>query len=333
MKTRKSFRHLNQHDRDRIEALLDAGETQSAVAKILKINKSTISREVSLRKRANGRYEATRAEQKAYVKRRESKYQGMKVESDSELKRYIIKNLLKHRAPDEIAGRMKRERRPFRSGKDAIYHWLYSSWGQAYCKNLCSKRYHVRRRKKNAIARVMIPNRVSIEKRPLGATNKTRYRHFEDDTAVAPKRAKNTLAIAIASERKTKLIVGTKIPSLASIRMTQAMKTFQQRVYMRSATGDNGIENRDHQNWGVPAFFADPHSPWQKPLVENSIGLLRRWFFKKGTDWSTVSENQLQRALKILNNKYRKSLGYASAMEVATAHDIIKPDPNTESCI
>ena len=333
MKTRQSFRHLNQHDRDRIEALLDAGERQAAVAKILKVNKSTIGREVSLRKRANGRYEATRAEEKAYVKRRESKYQGMKVESDSALKTYIIGHLKQHRSPDEIAGRMKQERQPFQASKDAIYHWLYSSWGQAYCQHLCSKRYHARRRKKNTTARVMIPDRISIHERPLGATNKTRYRHFEADTAVAPKRAKNTHAIAVASERKSKLVVGTKISSLACAQMTEAMQMFQRRVHMKSATGDNGIENRGHKEWGVPAFFADPHSPWQKPLVENTIGLLRRWFFKKGTDWSTVSEDQLQNALRILNNKYRKSLNYASALEVAAAHGIIKSDPNPKSCI
>ena len=115
--------------------------------------------------------------------------------------------------------------------------------------------------------------------------------------------------------------------------MIRAMKIFQRKAYMRSATTDNGIENRYHRQWGTPTYFADPHSPWQKPLVENTIGLLRRWFFKKGTDWSTVSQRQLQNALSIINNKYRKSLNYASALEVATAHGIIISDPNKKSCI
>lgn len=174
----------------------------------------------------------------------------------------------------------------------------------------------------------MIPNRVGIEKRPLGAINKTRYGHCEVDTAVAPKRAKNTHAIAVASERKAKFIIATKLVSLASKNMNKAIQRFHKKVRMHSATTDNGIENRDHKNWQVPAFFAAPHSPWQKPLVENSIALLRRWFFKKGTDWSTVSEYKLQKAISTLNNKYRKSLGYASAMEVAKAHGIIISDPN-----
>lgn len=330
---KKTFKHFNQKDRDRLEGLLDAGESQTEIAKILKVNKSTISREISNRKKANGIYSATRAQQKAYVQRRESKYQGMKVESDIRLKMYIIEHLKQKRSPDEIAGRMKKERQPFEASKDAIYHWLYSAWGQSYCKYLCSRRYRKKRRKKNKTERVMIPDRISISERPAGATNKTRYRHFEADTAVAPKRARNTHAIAVAAERKSKLVLGTKISSLSPTEMTKAMRLFKRRANMLSATADNGIENKGHRQWGLSAFFADPYSPWQKPLVENTIGLLRRWFFKKGTDWSTVTEEKLQYALSTLNNKYRKSLNYASAMEVAKAHGIIISDPNSKSCI
>ena len=178
----------------------------------------------------------------------------------------------------------------------------------------------------------MIKDRISIDQRPLGATNKTRYKHFEVDTAVAPKRAKNTDAIAIAIERKSKLILGKRIPSLKNQDMTKAIHSFHEEANILSLTGDNGIENRDHKNWDIPTYFADPHSPWQKPMVENTIGLLRRWFYKKGTDWSKVTEKELQEAISVLNNKYRKSLNYKSAMEVALAHDIIKIPSNKKSC-
>ena len=90
---------------------------------------------------------------------------------------------------------------------------------------------------------------------------------------------------------------------------------------------DNGIENRYFDQWGLPVYFADPHAPWQKPDVENGIGLLRRWFIKKGTNLATISEDQFQMCLHILNNKYRKSLGYKSAYEVALKHGIIQKIP------
>ena len=326
MKQRKKFKHLTQSDRDRIEALLRSGVKQIRIAEILKVDKGTISREISKRKRKNGQYDADTAQHKARIKKTLSKYQGMKVEENPQLKREIVASLLAKRSPDEIAGRMHREHQRLIIGKDAIYHWLYSVWGQLYCPLLCSKRYRKRKRRQNKTQRGMIPNRTSIHMRPLGAERKTRYGHWEVDTAVAPRRALNTEAVALAAERKSKILLGARIPSLSPKQMNQAMHGFSEQAEMKSATLDNGIENRDHEQWGVPAFFADPHSPWQKPLIEQSIGLLRRWFFPKGTDWAMVSETQLQEALAMLNGKYRKSLGYQNAWEVAQAHGIMQTE-------
>lgn len=322
---KRRFKQLVQSDRDRMDALLNAGHSQREIADVLKVDKSTISREIKKRKQ-KGKYEATVAQQKARNSRRFSKYQGMKVESLPELKKYIIAELKNKRSPDEIAGRMKREGLKPRIGKDAIYRWLYSSWGQQYAKYLCTNKYKPKKRKEKKTKRQMIPDRISIHNRPLGATNKTRYKHFEEDTAVAPKRVSNNEAIAILAGRKSKLILATKIRSLSPKKMKVAMKRLQKKAEVKTITLDNGIENKHHAKWGASTYFADPHGPWQKPIVEGSIGLLRRWFFKKGTDWATITEKELQKAVNTINNKYRKSLNYASAIEVAVAHGIITSD-------
>lgn len=327
-KRKGSYRHLTQADRDRMEALLDAGEKQKEVAKVLKVDPSTISRE-RRRQRKNGRYDATTAQIKAGVKRSRSKYRGMKIEKRPELKRYLLRGLRKKRSPDEIAGRMKREHRPFYASKNAIYRWLYSVWGQRYCRYLCTKRYRKKPRKKDSAERVMIPNRVGITELPRGARNRSRYGHFEGDTIVAPRNIPNTEAVAIAADRKSKLLIGTRIPSLSPVVMTKAVRNMQAKVVMKSCLLDNGIENKHHEEWGVPAFFCEPHHPSQKPLVEGSIGLLRRWYFPKGTDWSMVSEQRFQNSLLFLNHKYRKSLKYQSAIEVAMTHGSMKTKPET----
>lgn len=327
----RKFSQLKQSDRDRMEILLNQGVLQKDIALVLKVDPSTISREIKRRKQKDGKYEAGAAQQKAYVKRKNSKYQGMKVESDPEMKNYIISKLKEKRSPDEIAGRMKLEKKSFYAGKDAIYRWLYSARGQKYAHLLCTKRYK-RRRQKRRVKREMIPNRLSINQRPKGAMNKTRYKHFEIDTAVAPRRVNNHQAIAIASERKSKFILATKIKSLSSGHMTGVVNKFAKKANILTLTADNGIENRQHEKWNFPVYFADPYSPWHKPVVENCIGLLRRWFFKRGTDWSKVGKKELQEAIDTLNNKYRKSLGYKSALEVALEHDIIKKPP-TGNCI
>jgi IS30 family transposase len=319
---RGGWHQLKQGDRDRMEVLLDAEMFQKDIAKVLKVDPGTISRERK-RQRKNGRYDAANAGIKAKMARGHSKYQGMKVNADAAMKAHIIAELGKKRSPDEIAGRMKLEEMPFYASKNAVYKWLYSVHGQRYAPLLCTKRYG-RKKQKKKTARTMIPNRKSIDCRPLGAANRTRYGHYEGDTIVAPKKAGNTDAVAVAVERKTRFLLAARIPSLAPREMTAAINAFEKRTSMLSITIDNGIENKGHGDWAMPAFCADPHSPWQKPLVECTIGLLRRWHFKKGTDWSLVSEEKLQEAALMINNKYRKSLGYRSAMEVELAHGMMK---------
>jgi transposase, IS30 family len=325
--SQKGFSHLTQAKRDRMEALFDVGEKQDVIAKVLKVNQSTVSREWQRRMEAG--YDAEVAHQKARVKRINSKYQGMKVEQNTELKAHVIAELKKKRSPDEIAGRMKYDKLPFYASKNAIYKWLYSVYGEKYCRYLCTKRKRKQQRKHPASKRVMIPNRIGIALRPMGATNKTRYGHFEGDTAVAPRNVENREAIAVVVERISKFFIGTKIPNLSPVQMAKAIQNINQRANIKSMTLDNGIENQHHGSWGTNNFFADAHSPWQKPVIENNIGLLRRWRFPKGTDWKKVSEEELQDAILFLNMKYRKSLKYQNALEVARAHKLLKmPEEN-----
>ena len=318
MKKRIKFRHLDQFNRDRIEALLTAGHKQEEIAAVLKVDKSTISRERK-RKRKNGRYEATTAQLKANVRRSNSKYQGMKIEKYPDLRNFITEELKHYRSPDEIAGRMKREKRIPRVGTNAIYKWLYSSYGQPYCRYLCTKRRRIRPQKRKP-KKEIIPNRISLRKRPKQGV----WYHWEADTMVSPKSAETTVSAAVAAAIREKYLWVTKIDNLKPESMKLAVQQKSVRIRMDTVTLDNGIENRYHEEFGMMTFFCDPHSPWQKPHVENGIGLLRRWFVPKGTDLSKLSEEELQRYVFILNHKYRKSLKYQSAYEVAERSGILK---------
>lgn len=322
-KKRKPFSHITQKKRDRIQDLLDDGVRQNKIAKILKVNESTVSRELK-RRRKNGRYDADVAEHKALVKRENSKHQGMKIEDHPGLKKRIVNELRAKRSPDEIAGRMSEEKVSPRVGTVAIYKWLYSAFGQRYCKYLCTQRWRRKPRTKSKTGRHIIPNMVRIEALPKGAVNRTRYGHYESDTFVSPKKLKVRDSGAITCEKKSKLIIGRKIPNMKPASMKRAMRSIGNEVNMKTTTMDRGIENTKHGEWGVQAYCCDPSSPWQKPLVEGTIGLLRRWFWPKGTDLSKVSNYMFQKNIGIMNNKYRKSLHYRSALEVAEKHGILK---------
>ena len=314
-KKRAPFKQMKQVDRDRIQCLLRSGHTQSAIAATIGFNKSAVSREISGRSRRNGQYDASNAQLKANNKRRDAKYQGMKIEADDALREYIVDKLRAGQSPDAISGRMKREKTAFFVSKNALYGWLYSAFGQQYCPLLCTRRYYPRRGKEKKTKRQMIPHRISFRDITVPIRS-------EVDQAVS---SLNTAAIAVAAVRRSKLLMVRKVPNHTPRSMRRAIRSMDAYFSLGQTIADNGIENKNHASWGMPVCFADPHAPWQKPLVEQIIGLMRRWFYpKKKTDWRKVPAWELAAAVRVINNKYRKSLGYMSAYEIEYGCDSIK---------
>ena len=322
-KKRDPFTHLQQKHRDRIKALYLHGHTQKHIAEVLEVNPGTISRELSRYKKKTWRYSSVQAQKDAEEKRTHSKCNGMKIEKYPELKKRIIEELEELRSPDEIAGRMKLEKLTVRVGKNAIYKWLYSDYGKEYCKHLCSRKVRLKKQSKTP-TRHLIPNRISLRNRP----NDELQVHGESDLFVSPSTLYTKTVGHLTVIPSTHLLVGNFLPSKSPSVMVTSMKRIQRKVNVTTWTMDNGIENIYHEQFGIPTFFCTKGSPWQKPHVESSIGLARRWFFKKGTDLSKVSEEELQSMLFTLNHKYRKSLGYKSAYEASLESGIISKVPH-----
>ena len=216
MKKRKKFVHLKTIDRDRMEALLSSGHKQSEVARILKVDKSTVSRERQ-KKRIDGYYDALVAEHKAQIKRGNSKYQGMKIEKYPWLRKHIISELKQLQSPDCIAGRMKEERWPIKVSGDAIYRWLRSIYGQRYCKYLCTKRYR-RKKQTDSPKRFIIPNMISIHNIPADPGFVA-----EGDTFLSPKKVSKTSAVLVGW-KESKLLKGDIVKSLRPMHTTKVVK-------------------------------------------------------------------------------------------------------------
>lgn len=314
-KKRGSFRHFTQVDRDRMEALLDHGHNQKEVAEIIGKSESAVSRERKRRKKRARKYRASVAHQKARAGRALSKHCGMAVESELKRKNFIIEELQKFRSPDEIAGRMKIDKQYTPIGKDAIYSWLYSTRGNQYAKHLCTMRKK-KKQHKHTTKRQMIPNRISLKQRPK------RGIHAQGDAFVSPKDGGTASGILVVIP-DSQLLLGTKTPTLSPKEYTPRIDRLLKQTSADDCTFDNGIENKYHEQLSMPAYFCDPHAPWQKPDVENNIGLLRRWFVPKNTHLNGMSETDLQGYLHVLNGKYRKSLAYKSAYEMSVKKSII----------
>ena len=90
-------------------------------------------------------------------------------------------------------------------------------------------------------------------------------------------------------------------------------------------TRDNGLENKAHEQVGIPSFFCRAYASWQKGGVENANKMIRR-YFPKGTDFREVPQSEVDRVVSIINRKPRKILGYRSALEVALKAGIIKDE-------
>ena len=314
---RKTFKHLDLHDRDRIEILWKDGYDKVEIAGILGVHKSTVSREIRKRKKLDGKYKADAAHHKAQILRGNSKYQGMKIERHQEMRKHIISELKQYQSPDCIAGRMREEKWSVRVSGDAIYRWLRSSFGGRYCKYLCTKRPN-KKRQTNTPERHIIANMVSIHSMPADPGFVV-----EGDTFLSPKKVSKTSAVLVGW-RETKLLKGDIVKSLRPIHTAGVMRKIKSENTIHAMILDQGGENREHEKFGMQTYFCDPASPRQKPFIESSIGLCRRWFWPKGTNLRLVSKEDFQEKIEILNNKYRKTLQYKSANEVSRECGIIK---------
>jgi len=310
---------LTRAERLEIGILLTKGYSLRSIAKEMKRSPNTISYEIQ-RNCVRGRYDPLKADAKARLRKRMRRLEWSKIEKVPRLKTFIIEKLKERWNPDEIAGYIKRTRVVPYVSKTAVYDWLRTSRGERYCIYLYSKRKRVRKRTEK-ITRVIIPNRIGIELRFRGATNRSRFGHWERDTLVSKKGCPG--GVAMHGERKSRLLLGKKVWSMSPHEHAAATQRIEEGVVMKSATMDNGLENRDHESWGMPTFACDPYSSWQKGTIEN-LNKMFRAFFPKGTDFSTVSQQQIDTACRIINGKPRKILGYRSAMEVATEAKLFK---------
>lgn len=312
---------LSRVERLEIKVLLDKGYSLREIAKSMGRGHNTISYEIKANGGMSG-YDPINANIYAQTRKKDTRREWSKIEHNADLKTYIIECLEKHWNPDEISGRMKKERKAWYISKTAIYDWLRSVYGQQYCKYLYSERCY-RKKRVSKTEKVMIPNRIGIEKRFCGASKRTRYGHWEYDTIVSRKGCSGGLSVG--TERKTRLVLASKVKSMSTFEHMESIRNQTEKYKTLSITFDNGLENKAHQSLGIPTFFCEAYSSWQKGSVENANKILRR-YFPKGTNFRLINQRSVDYAVSLINNKPRKILGYRTALEVARACGIIKSE-------
>lgn len=253
------------------------------------------------------KYEPKKAHHKAYVRRWNTRFQFSVIHKNKSLEQYVIEKLKTGFPPHTISGRMRQEKQPWYASKTAIYDWLYSQYGQRYCKYLPYKRYGNRKRKGKKVKRELIPFRVNISKRG----KLTRY-DYEGDTVVSKK---SKVALVVLHNPTTMYGDVRKVPNMKPYTVMLAFREMISLVKAKSITFDNGQENRLHQSLKLKTFFCDPHAPWQKPGVENMNRYLRR-FFPKKSDLVKYSAEYLLEIVRKYNSTPREKLKWKTPHEV-----------------
>lgn len=262
---------------------------------------------------------------------------------------YVMEKLRDSWSPEQIAGRLKYEDHPedpsWQICHETIYQFIYKEKTDKTKQGLLIarvldkrlpginsvatitdaerplyeylRRKQVRRRKKGGrkSQRVRIPDRISIHARPKEIETRQTFGHWEGDSIVGLHH-KNGLHTEY--ERVCSL---TRIEYLSRITDGEtaraADKIFQPMPNhaKRSTTLDNGSEHTDHKEFGIQAYFADPYASWQRGGNENA-NLWIRYYFPKGTDFSTITDEELRDVEWELNNRPRKRLKFKTPQEV-----------------
>ena len=322
MKKKKKYNHLSQEQRYTIDRLLKQGKSQSEIAKIIGVHRSTVSREIARNKTASrGVYSWRLADQ--YAKERENwKKHPRKF---TEAMRACFETLLIDRkwSPEQIANRCPMEQIPM-VGKTALYTYLHldkKNKGSLYL----SCRHALRRRKQRLAAPTKWEKRKSISQRPICIDQQLREGDLEMDTIVGPN---NKGAILTITDRKTgylimeKLKHGKDAKQLARV-VNRRLAFLKRRGQIFSITTDNGTEFTHFKSieraLKIPVFFAKPYCSSDKPHIENINGLIRQ-YIPKGKSFDEISDDEIRQIQNQLNNRPRKKLGYKTPHEVFFLH-------------
>lgn len=320
------YSHFTKNNRTELSILLKKDYSLRDIGSALKKSPSSINREVK-GNLVNGVYDPDKAHHKAYVKRKYSKYQGMKVWENDEIRDYVEEKMRKFWSPEAIAGRMELETKGRLSIKpDTIYKFLYSSYGQHLCGYLKSHRYYKRKRKGKKLKKEFIPNRISIEERPDIVNKRKRYGDYEGDTMGRPKWA-SPQTLSVVRERKSRKLFAVKVPRLRHA--VDGFKMMLERLIALSFTLDNGLENIRYERLNIPTFFCHAYSSWEKGSVEQGIGLIRK-FIPKKADLKGYTQSDIDDIIDTINNTPLKCLNWKTPNEVFNEHNqqLIKQEIN-----
>ena len=312
----KEYSHLTAEKREKLCEMRLQGESMTACALALGVNKGTVSRELK-RNSANiafGVYLPDRA-QNLYHGRRKACRPHIKMDNPV-FRKAIVLLIQKGWSPETINGRLKQEGKKSIS-HETLYDFIYESEiGKRDSLFEYLPRGKKRRTKKKGRSSktARLEGRVFIEARSKEANERTEFGHFETDTMLCLGEGVNVIA-----ERVTRKVFITMLPKRDAAATTTAIVNQLKDEPVKSITADNGPENAEHAliaaMLDLQFYFCHPYHSWEKGTVENRNGIIRRYLPRK-TDLRTWTQGDLDEIAEDINNTPMKCLGYRTPNEV-----------------
>ena len=317
---------LSLREREEIGFQLARGQGIRRIAAALGRAPSTISREVA-RNRVFDRYVPSLAQEQTRTRARRSRPRKL---DGLALRGQVVSMLTERFSPEQVAGRLRLEHpenREMQVSHETIYQALYvqgrGSLRLEVATALRSGRARRRPQKPDSPKAGRLPGMVMISDRPAEIEDRAVPGHWEGDLIIGSTSTRS--AIGTLVERTSGFLMLLHLPgdhtaATVSTAMIKAMNTLPEQLRL-SVTWDQGREMAKHQEvtmaTGMPIYFCDPHSPWQRGSNENTNGLLRQ-YFPKSTDLSFHGPGILDNVAAELNARPRKRHGYRTPAEVLT---------------
>jgi transposase, IS30 family len=321
-------KRLTMQERDRIECYRGLGLGVRPIAVLIGRSPSTVSRELRRpvpSRRSRLEYRALPAHIHAYGLARRRRRR--KLAAGSPLRARVAALLREDYSPAQIAGRLKREHpddKAMQVSHETIYQALFVQGkgglrAEVAAAVRCGRARRRRPRSRAGELRGKIPAMISISDRPAEAADRAVPGHWEGDLIIGKDGAS---AVATLAERASRFALIIALPhgkTAAAVADALAGRiTALPAALRRSLTWDQGKEMSGHAAFtvatGLPVYFADPHSPWQRGTNENTNGLIR-YYLPKGTDLSRYTQDQLDAIAGKLNTRPRKTLHYRTPAE------------------
>jgi IS30 family transposase len=316
---------LSIDEREEILVGLRKDESMTAIAHRLGRAPSTVTREVAANGGVDG-YGAWRGHRRAAEQSKRPKVAKL---SHPPLVAAVSKWLEKLWSPEVISARLRAgfgDDPMMQVSHETIYQSLFVQ-GRGELRRELARHLRTGRTKRKSRVGVhrgsTIADMVMISERPAEVADRAVPGHWEGDLITGKR---NQSAVGTLVERTSRLVLLLHLPkgdhgaNAVEAAMKEAIATLPGELF-RSITWDQGSEMNNHVSFtiatGIPIFFCDPHSPWQRGSNENTNGLLRQ-YMPKGTDLSLHSAEDLRRVSRSLNTRPRKTLGYMTPLEKFT---------------